>query len=250
MSHAPYIRQGSGRYAVLLLHGIAGSPGHFRDLVPVIPEAFSVYNILLDGHNGTVEEFGRTSMTKWKSQVGATLEELYAQYEKVVIVAHSMGTLFAIQAAIDRPDKIPCLFLLSVPTRPWVRFSTVCTAVRVALGKTDAAANAMRGDTGIALTAALWKYLSWVPRMIELLRECRRIRKRIPELAVPTQTFQSRVDELVSVRSCRDLEGQPYINNTVLYDSGHFLYGPADTALLQTRLMQTLTHLTSEEKVL
>lgn len=241
INHEPYTREGSGKNAVLLIHGIAGSPGHFRDLVPIIPDTYSIYNILLDGHNGTVEDFGRTSMAKWKAQVKSTLDDLFIRHEKVVIVAHSMGTLFAIQAAIDHPQKIPQLFLLSVPTRPWVRFSTLCTAVRVALGKTDAAAMAMRGDTGIALTWKFWKYLSWVPRMIELLAECSRVRKRLPELAVPTQVFQSQVDELVSFRSCADLEGHPYIINTVLYGSGHFVYGPEDTALLQTRLAENLT---------
>lgn len=251
MNHEPYTREGSGKNAVLLIHGIAGSPAHFRDLVSVIPQSFSVYNILLDGHNGSVEDFGKTSMAKWKAQVKATLEELFSRHEQVVLVAHSMGTLFSIQAAIDHPDKIPTLFLLSVPTRPWVRFSTACTAVRVAFGRLeDAQAQAMRGDTGIRLTSQLWKYISWIPRMIELLFECERIRKQIPRLAVPTQTFQSKVDELVSIRSCRDLENHPYIINTVLSDSGHFVYSPEDTKLLQTKLVETLAHLTSEETVI
>ena len=245
MNHQSYIRPGTGPNAVLLIHGIAGSPAHFRDLVPVIPAAYSVYNILLDGHSGTVEEFGKSSMAKWKAQVKATLEDLFARHDQVVIVAHSMGTLFAIQAAIDRPDKIPRLFLLSVPTRPWVRPSTVLTCLQVSLGKSGEAADAMRGDTGIQLTPKLWKYLSWAPRMVELLCECRRVRSILPRLAVPTQAFQSKVDELVSLCSCRDLENHPYIQNTLLYDSGHFVYGPEDTALLQSKLLETLAEISS-----
>ena len=242
IDHNPFSRQGTGKHAVLLIHGIAGSPGHFRDLVPVIPEEFSVYNILLDGHNGTVRDFSRTSMAKWKSQVQATLLDLFDRHEKVIIVAHSMGTLFAIQAAIDHPEKIPCLFLLSVPTRPWVRFSTFLTCFRVAFGRLETpAAQAMRGDTGIHLTPKLWEYLGWAPRMVELLHECSRSRKLLPRLSVPTKTFQSRADELVSFRSCKDLENHPYIENTVLFGSGHFAYGKADTAYLQEALLQTLS---------
>lgn len=248
MNHEPYFRQGSGEHAVLLLHGIAGSPGHFRDLVPVIPETFSVYNILLNGHNGTVEDFGRTSMAKWKAQVKATLYDLLEKHDKVVIVAHSMGTLFAIQAAIDHPDRIPCLFLLAVPTRPWVRFSTACTALRVAFGKTDPAAAAMRGDTGIALTPKLWKYICWTPRMVELLAECRRVRKLIPQLTVPTQVFQSQVDELVSIRSFHDLNKHPQITGTVLTGSGHFVYGAEDAALLQRKLRKMLEEVEAENE--
>jgi hypothetical protein len=67
---------------------------------------------------------------------------------------------------------------------------------------------------------------------------------------VPTLTFQSHTDELVSVRSCRDLEEHPYITNTLLFQSGHFAYGKSDTALLQTRLKALLKGLTTEEKVL
>ena len=129
IDHSPYTRTGTGPNAVLLIHGIAGSPGHFRDLVPVIPAEFSVYNILLDGHSGKTENFSRSSMAKWKAQVAATLADLFARHEKVVIVAHSMGTLFAIQSAIDHPDKIPALFLLAVPTRPHMRLSTWVTCL-------------------------------------------------------------------------------------------------------------------------
>ena len=118
MNHEPYFREGPGKTAVLLIHGIAGSPGHFRDLVPIIPQTFAVSNILLDGHNGTVRDFSSSSMEKWKTQFRNTLQNLCERYENVVIVAHSMGTLFAIQAAIERPEKIPHLFLLNVPTRP------------------------------------------------------------------------------------------------------------------------------------
>lgn len=244
IDHRPYTRQGSGRHAVLLIHGIAGSPGHFRDLVPVIPEEFSVYNILLEGHNGTVEDFANTSMAKWKAQVKATLSELFARHEKVVIVAHSMGTLFAIQAAIDHPNQIPKLFLLNVPTRPWVRPSTVVTAFKVSFGRLDdPKAQAMKSDTGIMLTNKLWKYLGWVPRMVELLRECSRVRKIIPQLHTPTLSFQSRLDELVSIRSCRDLEFHPYITNVVLEHSGHFIYGTEDTTYLQACLIRMLSEI-------
>ena len=240
IDHSPYTRTGTGPNAVLLLHGIAGSPGHFRDLVPVIPAEFSVYNILLDGHSGKTENFSRSSMAKWKAQVAATLADLFARHEKAVIVAHSMGTLFAIQSAIDHPDKIPALFLLAVPTRPHVRLSTWVTCLRVAFGKRNRPADrALAGETALELTPKLWKYIGWLPRMIELLKECNRVRKILPHLTTPTLAFQSQVDELVSIRACKDLI-HPHIQTVLLTDSGHFTYGPDDIALLQERLLKTL----------
>ena len=249
MNHAPYFRKGTGRNAVLLIHGIAGSPAHFRDLVPVIPETFSVYNILLDGHSGAVENLSHSSMAKWKAQVTVTLSDLYMRHEKVVIVAHSMGTLFAIRAAIDRPDKIPTLFLLNVPTRPWVRLSTWCTCLRVAFGNLDRPADqAMRGETALELTPKLWKYIGWAPRMIELLAECSRTRKILPALPIPTQAFQSPVDELVSIRSCKDLENHALIQLTVLKHSGHFVYSAEDIAYLQAQLAKTLAYVEATDE--
>jgi len=247
MDHREYIRIVPGsRWAVLMLHGIGGTPAHFRDLLPLIPADWSVYNLLLDGHGGSVEDFGRTSMAKWKRQVQTRLDELLARHEKLVLIAHSMGTLFSIRAAIEHPDRIARLFLLAVPTRPWIRFSTMLTCLRVTQGKIhpqDKAALDLYNATSIRMDRRLWKYVTWIPRMIELLLEICRIRRLLPRLAVPCQTFQSHTDELVSRRSCKDLETHPAIQNTVLYDSGHFAYGPEDTKLLQTRLAETLRQL-------
>lgn len=224
------------RKAILMIHGIAGTPAHFRHLIPVIPEDWSVYNILLDGHGKTVRDFGNTSMKKWKSQVALRLDELFAKYDHIVLVGHSMGTLFSIQAAIDHPEKIDALFLLAVPTRPWVRMSTVFTSLRISRGKVrpdDTAALAMMGATSIHLEKNIFKYISWIPRLLELLAECSRTRRLIPQLTVPCQSFQSHIDELVSFRSCKDLENHPCIQNTVLYGSGHFAYSEEDAALLR-----------------
>jgi hypothetical protein len=58
-------------------------------------------------------------------------------------------------------------------------------------------------------------------------------------LTTPTLAFQSQVDELVSIRACKDLI-QPHIQTSLLTNSGHFTYGPEDTALLQERLLKIL----------
>lgn len=244
MEHKQWLRKVDGSpVAVLMIHGIAGTPAHFRDLLPVIPQQWTLYNILLDGHSKTVEDFSRTSMQKWKQQVAQTVEQLLASHERVILIAHSMGTLFALRAAIRYPDRIPFLFLLNVPTRPWVRFSTVQTCLRVSRGnlrEDDHAAWAMFNDTGIRLTPQLWKYIGWTPRLMELLAEIRQVRRLLPQLRVPTYAFQSETDELVSARSCKDLEGHPSIKTVLFKDSGHFCYADTDTALLQKTLQGLL----------
>jgi hypothetical protein len=159
------------------------------------------------------------------------------------LAAAAAGGVDVAQLELIREQLIassPALFLLAVPTQPRVPLSTWVTSLKVAFGKLDTPeAQAMRSDTGIQLTPRLWEYMGWIPRMVELLQECRRIRKVIPLLTVPTQVFQSRVDELVSPRSCEDLSN-PCMQTTILQNSGHFVYGPEDTALLQKCLLELL----------
>ena len=71
--------------------------------------------------------------------------------------------------------------------------------------------------------------------MIELLGEMRRTRKVLPQLAVPCETYQSRRDELVSMRTCKYLENHPHITNLVLENSGHVGYEGEDKRILMER---------------
>ena len=111
-------REPSGnRRAILLIHGILSSSKHFDFLLPHIPEDLPCYDLLLDGHGGNVEDFSRTSMKKWKAQVSAKVQQLLAQYDELIIVAHSMGTLFCIDEALRLPQQVCGLFLMASPLR-------------------------------------------------------------------------------------------------------------------------------------
>ncbi len=240
IDHSEFLRDTNSDIAVLMIHGIAGTPAQFRKIIDIIPSEWTLHNILLDGHGKGVLDFGRSSMKKWRAQALSEAEKLGNTHKKVFIIAHSMGTLFAIRAAVSHPDKICGLFLLSVPTRPWVRFSTMVKSFKIMLGKTGEDVAAMRNGTSIRLEKKPLKYLTWIPRLIELLFEIRRVRALIPQLKVTAKTFQSYVDELVSARSIKDLENHPYIKNTVLYNSGHFDYGDDDAEILRTELKKCI----------
>lgn len=250
MEAKEYIRIVDGSdTAVLMIHGIVGTPEHFREFLPLIPDEWSICNLLLDGHGKGVREFGRTSMAKWKAQVSGRLEELLARHRRVLIVAHSMGTLFALRAAVNHPDRIAGLFLLNVPMRVHVPPATMLAALKNAFGlakEGDASAWAMKNDCGVALTPFLWQYLSWIPRYVELLREIRDTRALLPQVCVPAQAFHSQKDELVSNRALKDLQGHPYIAVTLLPDSGHFGYEGADLKLLQDELKKQIGRMQQE----
>lgn len=234
MSHEPYIREVPGsRKAVVMIHGILGTPNHFRDLLPLVPGDWSVYNILLDGHGKKVEDFSRSSMKKWKTQVAALLEDVLSRHDRVILVGHSMGTLFSIQESIRRPGKIESLFLLQTPLRPWLKLRYACYAVLMPFGILPKAAVDMRNGTSVGLDWRVWKYLGWIPRFLELFQECAKTRKLLGQIAVPCRIYQCRRDEMVSMRTCKDLAAHPHLQVTILEHSGHFAYYGPDRTRLQ-----------------
>lgn len=246
MAHEEYIRiLPHARYAVLMVHGILGSPEHFRDLLPLVPETWSVHTMLLEGHGGGPKEFAAARMDRWRAQVFARIEELLAAHEKVVIAAHSMGTLFALQASLRWPDRIGGLFLLGSPTRVFVKPATALNSVLMTFGyvnKNNRSFADMEREVSVRTTPWVFRYIPWIPRFLELFNEIHRTRKIIPRITVPTQVFQSKNDELVHFSSRHDFENHPVIVSTDLLEnhSGHFGYGEKDLKLLQSRFTAML----------
>jgi esterase/lipase len=227
MAHEEYIREIPGStQAVLLIHGILGTPEHFRDLLPHIPENWSVYNIRLEGHGGPAADFSHTSMARWKTQVHSRLLQMKARYQKIILVAHSMGTLFCIQEAVADPSHIQALFLLQVPLYPCLRLGTAVKAPLLAFGIVPKSAQLMYQDCGVILTRRLWQYLGWIPRFLELLVLCKQSRKRFETLSRPSFAFQSYKDELVRRSSSRHLLKNPRIQHVMLQGCGHLAYPP------------------------
>lgn len=247
MSHEPYRRIVPGaRTAVLMIHGICGTPNHFRQLLPLqhlVPECCSVYNMVLDGHCKGVEDFSRTSMKKWKKQVWCAFEELSQSHEQVIMVAHSMGTLFSIQLALEHPEKIPYLFLIAVPLRVRVRLFGVTKILRYAFGRLDISKPtdaAMLQVCGITPTKMLWRYIPWLSRIFELIQEMHYTAKLLPKLTVPVVAYQSDPDEMVSNRSKTILEKSGKVRVQVLNRSTHFYYDAEDIPLLQEAFTEVL----------
>ena len=238
MDHSPFYRiLPDSDTAVLMIHGIMGTPRHFDDLIRQVPEDWSVYDILLEGHGGTALDFGRSSMQSWKSQAMSVFEELCGKYRKVVLVGHSMGTLFCIRMAVERPEKIPFLFLLASPMEVGLKPAMAENSLRVAFNRVhenNPRQTAARDACSVGTTMRLWQYLSWVPRYLELFREIGDVKKLLPRLEVPCYAFQSDQDELVSRRAIRILEDSGRVRATVLPNSGHYYYAPEDKTQILT----------------
>ncbi len=235
--------------AVLFLHGIVGTPNHFRIVLPLeelVPENWSVINVRYPGHGGEVSGFGKSNINLWRAHAREAFLELAETHEKIAIVGHSMGTLFAMQLALEFPEKIAFLFLVAAPMRPWIRLYGAVNCLRLAFGliREDKPMEvATRNVCGVNANPWVWQYIPWIPRFFELFAEIYRTEKVMGNLRVPCVAWQSRKDELVSNFAAPVLRKSGVMEVHELPDSSHFYYAPADREKLRSDFLTRLGRL-------
>ncbi len=222
--------------AVLLLHGILSAPQFFDFLLPAIPEQYSIYGLLLEGHGGTVNALCHTTLMRWEEQNRVLMARLTAKYKRIFIAAHSMGTLFALRLAEQYPQQIAGMLLLNVPLFPQLSLYGAVGSLLIACGYQPESprGRAMQKAFSIAPDARLWRYLGWLPRYAELFEEIRRTRPLLQRLRVPTFAYYACKDELIAQRTLPLLHAAPHIRLGVLRNSSHFYYAPQD----QSRILR------------
>ena len=230
--HEPLKRivPGAGK-AVLFVHGIVSTPRFFDDFTAVIPRDWSVHNLLLPGHGGTVREFGKHSAKAWTAHVRSAIDELRANHEQVYIVAHSLGTLLSIRAAVADSTRIAGMLLLCVPLRIWAKPSALIHNILKGVGLAENTA-ALQTYYGTDQDWRVWRYIGWIPRYLELFGESAAARREVSRLKVPTLVYMAEKDELVSLRSVKEMAGIPCIEVRRMPDSHHHEFAPEDKALL------------------
>lgn len=230
--------------AVLFIHGICGTPRHFDFMLEQVPESLSVLNLLLEGHGAAARDFSRSSMEKWKSQVDSAIAALNASHAHVLVCAHSMGTLLALENAIENPGRVEKMFLLACPLRMKLGRRAIQNSLHTVFGdpkKDTPIHSAARHCSGVSTDKNPLSYLGWLPRYLELFALGRKVRTLLPGLKTPCLAFQSRRDELVSRRSEKLLSGHSSISLHILQSSMHYYYPAADREYLKKEFGKFIT---------
>ena len=207
----------------------------------MVPDEWSIYNILLNGHGKKVEDFAKATMKDWKVQVGNELTYILPLYQNVVIVAHSMGTLFAIQSSIKDKEKIKHLFLLAPPLKPALKPNIVYTSIKMLWGiysENDLVTSANKKGYGIAIDKNLFKYIMWIPNYISLFKEIKRTNKVLQLLTAKTWVFFSKKDELVFLSSRKRMKSMPSVKMHILKHSQHLYYDKLDYDFLLSKFVE------------
>lgn len=228
--------------AILFIHGILGTPNHFAPFMELVPQSFSVYNILLDGHGKKATDFSKTSMEKWENQVSTAVNELAELHNEIYIVAHSLGCLLAIEQAVKNV-KITKLFLLAVPLKLFLKPRMFTNSLKVYFNKLDAQNEellAAKACYGIEDDKNPLHYLGWIPRFLELFSKIRKTREMISSVNVPCIACQSIKDEMVSRKSAKLLGQNSNISVTELENSGHYYYAKDELSLIKEKFVEFL----------
>lgn len=91
-----------GRHGVLLIHGFTGLPAELRLMGEYLNErGFTVLAIRLAGHGTTVEDLSRMEHEDWMDSVRDGFSILSGVCERISVVGHSMGAVFALLLSME-----------------------------------------------------------------------------------------------------------------------------------------------------
>ena len=101
---------GAVRPPVVLIHGIGVSHRYYRRLHGLLAESVDTYSIDLPGFGSTPRPEHTLTVADHATYILGALEQLGVL--EFVLVGHSMGTQFAIEAALQQPGRITQLVLM------------------------------------------------------------------------------------------------------------------------------------------
>ena len=100
-------RYGDGRSAVLLVHGLSGTPTELKGLGRKIARAgFTVYGVQLAGHCGTEADLLATGWRDWLQNSLDAFDTIRANHDTVFVGGLSMGALLSLLVVAERPGQV------------------------------------------------------------------------------------------------------------------------------------------------
>lgn len=96
-----------GPNAVLLTHGLTGTPNEMRLLARGLNRrGFTVFGVQLAGHCGDMDDLLATRWQDWAASVQTAAERLRGYCDHLFVGGLSMGALLALNLAAERPDLV------------------------------------------------------------------------------------------------------------------------------------------------
>jgi carboxylesterase len=216
--HSIEYRRGS--IAVLLIHGLTGTPAEMRRVARgLAADGFSVFCVQLAGHCGSERDLTATTWTNWLDSSLAAFDRLRGEYERVFVGGLSMGGLLALHVAARRPaDVAGCLvYSATMFYDGWSipRFAFLMhIGIRLGLGRfvrfrenfpSGVKDERLRRRLAAAMEAgdSAGAGLLHMPGVSlgELLKLISDLKRRLPAIRTPTLVLHAREDDITSIRN-------------------------------------------------
>lgn len=111
IKQADFLLRG-GRAGVLLIHGLTGTPAEMRFVGKGLNRAgFTVYGMQLAGHGGSQADLLETGWRGWMRSVVEGADRLRREIDHLFVAGVSMGSILALNLAIERPQWVDGLGL-------------------------------------------------------------------------------------------------------------------------------------------
>jgi pimeloyl-ACP methyl ester carboxylesterase len=203
---------GDGAQTVLFLHGLFGTPEHWRSVMERLSERYRVVapQMPVDPAPGR-RQHGIKSITELSDQVAELVDTL--QLDPFVICGNSLGGLVAIDLCVRRPDfakglvlagsaglfeKNPIGGLRSKPSKEFVR-----KTVRGIVHKQDLVTDALVDDWHASFSDR--DYVRFVLRVSRATRD-RSVERELAELDVPTMIIWGSDDAITPPTTGREFQ--------------------------------------------
>lgn len=211
-----------GEHAVILIHGLTGSPFELKHLARKLNKAgYTVKGPCLAGHGTSVEDLIKTRWQDWYATVRENFNELKKTHKTVSAAGLCMGALFSLYLAHEVKDELSAMALLSTTlsydgwSLPWYKFLLPVSYYppmryfysyeeREPYGIKD---ERMRRQIAIALKGDTIAYSKFPSRsMHELFKHIKAVKKILPEVTTPALILHAVEDDLASTKNADYVE--------------------------------------------
>lgn len=233
--------QGNNGSAVLLLHGLTGSPYELKFLAEKLSKAgFTVVAPCLPGHGETLESLKQTSWQDWYEEAKKSFLELRKDFEHVGVGGLCMGTLLALELGFEFPE-VAGLSLMSTTffydgwTIPWYSFLiplAYYTPVQYFYSFTERPPYGIKNERlrRIVINSTKNDSIAYdrVPGvcMKQNFRLTKHVSKHLPAIHAPLLLIHALEDDTASVKNVEYVQqriGSNNIRKVLLEDSYHMI---------------------------
>jgi carboxylesterase len=263
--HRPFLWEGDGRGAVLLVHGFPGTPSEVRAPAEYFHAAgWTVHAPLLPGFGSEINSLAQKTADDWQRAVKAAYKTLHQNHKTVLLLGNSMGGALCLQLAAEcQPDALiltapfwkiehvlwwalPVLKLVIPRFKPFRLFKPDFASTEVRRGIQNFLPDANLDDP--KMRTAILDFEIPVTMLDQIRVVGERGQQAAPRITCPTLVIQGKSDELVLPAVTRRLIQRigATVDYTEIAGTHELLQTPASWERIQT-LIEAFTHSMAQE---